>query len=364
MLNSDGLATNTGSKTTVDTTSPKPYPDHDLDILDVHLDHPRLYGSSMNADELGPGTELVGVVRGWRVGPVNLNLFPTLSSVNWLYYETRALAVLNPNRPVVDVPLFIFELREFPSMVRELGEFLRKGWRDPRHLSPKDAAKQHLAYGFGWAPLVSDILKLLDIAEQVERRKQLLLKAERLGGVRRKVKLGSTTFDAGTLLASSWIAACHAAEANWQFDGKEEGWATARLRLLTQLSGVSLESEAFRSVLGFNLPMYTIWNMLPWTWLLDYFSNLGDFMSSTGGHLAYKLDNINLMVHQNIQGKIAWSSIRPALKLAGGSYRCEYKGRRVVTLQLPWPLLFANPSIGQLSKLGSLVVSKVPRSLF
>jgi hypothetical protein len=79
------------------------------------------------------------------------------------------VAGTNPSRPVTNIPIWIQNLVELPKMVKQLGDLLNK----PALLAnPKGAASSYLGYSFGWAPLVDDLLKLLDVQSYVIKRSQ------------------------------------------------------------------------------------------------------------------------------------------------------------------------------------------------
>lgn len=49
---------------------------------------------------------------------------------------------------------------------------------------------------------------------------------------------------------------------------------------------------------------------MPWSWLIDYFGNIGDFLEASGGRLPYKVRDMCIMYHS--VDKIAYQVTRVA----------------------------------------------------
>ena len=82
--------------------------------------------------------------------------------------RVRLLASTGPLTPKVNLPLFIFELKDIPMMLKHAGDLLHK-IKTPSRLSlDKEAAAATLAYQFGWAPLIQDLSKLINFSELVQ----------------------------------------------------------------------------------------------------------------------------------------------------------------------------------------------------
>ena len=90
------------------------------------------------------------------------------------YLVTQALANVNPSNPLVDVPLFLFEFKDFPGMLKNAGDILSGIRNISKGINPKHANDGFLAYQFGWAPLFSDLRKLLNFAKEFEKRQNFL----------------------------------------------------------------------------------------------------------------------------------------------------------------------------------------------
>lgn len=218
---------------------------------------------------------------------------PTLSS-----YTARVLAQTGPLTPKVNLPLFIFELKDIPQMLRHAGNLLHK-IRSPSGLDPvKEAAAANLAYKFGWEPLISDLGKLLNFADHARKRQDQLKKAYSSRGVRRKVTLdelsksvkGSSTVWSvyGSSLSAQWSGLC-----------TSQTWATVRwiVRDPNQYGYSPTFTEGFKTALGLNPGMVpiTVWKALPWSWMIDWFTDISNVMLANYNSIYFKPYRLSIM---------------------------------------------------------------------
>jgi hypothetical protein len=194
------------------------------------------------------------------------------------------LARLNPNVPDVDLPLFLFELREAPKMIRDLGNFLKKP------LQP-DVPGSYLAYQFGWKPLFSDLHKLANLAETISKMESHYETIARKQSASGSLDSYNTSWKGGTQTGSgiSW---------KYEYQLERKVWFSARA-VPVKSAPYFGESphEALRRTLGLNLSASTIWNALPWSWLVDYFVGVGDYLDASRGTSAFDIKSICIMVH-------------------------------------------------------------------
>jgi len=279
---------------------------------------------------------------------------PAETPVNWGYWRTKALANMNPNAPDVDVPLFLFELREFPKMLRDLGDVLRK------KISPRSIPNGYLAYSFGWKPLVSDLLDLFNFADLMEKRKAYLRRLEHGGHVRRS--LGTRTLRDSTVSGGHQVT--FESQAIVRFDLRTHetvrAWYTANAKLLTPLPAASkLETLSRDLVLGLSVSPQTAWNALPWSWLIDYFANTGDLMQAARGGVAFKCTRMCVMATSEVS--LSLSNCKPSngnMSFTGGTLKRTIKRRAVYVNprpQLTWtPILSGH----QMSIIGALITAR------
>lgn len=278
---------------------------------------------------------------------------PAPGTMGWTTWKAKALANINPFRPTVDVPLFAFELREFPGMLRDIGRVLQG------RVKASDVPGGHLAYEFGWKPLINDLRSLLNFQKAVSDTRNRLLDASQGRKLRRK--LGTVT----AVSSPFTVSFPHGTGATWYLDGlesfEETGWCTARVKLIEPLpeDDNSLQSEAFRIAFGFNLSAATIWNAIPWTWLVDWFTNFGDILEARRGMNRWQFEDMCLMVKRTKRKEIIRARNKiGTLDFSGGILTTTEKRRSVVGSDPTLPIAFSPIISGrQLGILAALVTA-------
>lgn len=356
--NSVDISINVGSQVCNDHISSKPYYDGPLDITYSRINPPRVNGVIPRKCDNGTFS---GPVHNYYLAqlwnPANIPALPALAVG---YYTNKALANANPNAPKIDLLAEIFELKDFPGMLRDLGRVLA------RRVRPSDVPGGYLAYRFGWAPLFSDLYTLLHLAEAIEARKKELLAAAQGSGNRLSRTIARNTGSVGLFGNAEFFNTVGPnsqlfATAGWILDYYEKWWYTARQKLISPLHAKTLDTDALWSVLGLDLSAATLWEELPWSWLIDYFVNVGDALSINRGWLKFKIDRLNVMCSQYIEGSINVKYVAEGLSIVPGQL---VKSRKYRTQPLPVPQLIAfRPYLPASSRkiVGSLVTSRALR---
>lgn len=220
--------------------------------------------------------------RGYQNWPVGLGNGPAAA---------RLLANTNPTRPDIQLPVFILELRDIPKMIEHAGALLLRLRRGrPRFgLRPdQEAASALLAYNFGWAPLIGDLKKLVSFSDLTAKRMKEFDRLYSGPGLKRRMNLdtaysqphGFTYGVAGPNPGNSVTA---------QGLSRTIVWGTVRWKPtpapLNSPLRVPPPSDVRRHVLGLSAANITanVWEALPWSWLIDYFVNVGDVLAAKQG---------------------------------------------------------------------------------
>lgn len=257
------------------------------------------------------------------------------------------LARTNPSRPVVDLPVFIGELRELPDLFKRFGDSL-----------PKKIADANLRYQFGIRPLARDLGNLLNFSDEFEKRaREIEALAE--GGLRRKLALwnGTNTESVSSFQSSS--SGPGSTFHSYQKFTSEEVSGFCRWIPTKKMPTTSAERRALarKAVLGLTVDFSTGWQLMPWSWLFDWCGSMGDFLMAER--------NIVPAVPQDVcilTGKTTTLS----LDRVGGTYpagQCQhFDFKRVSKFRSP-----ASPTISahlpglsprQLSILGSIAIQR------
>lgn len=229
---------------------------------------------------------------------------PTIesSSISAEGLGAQAYSQYKPGNPLVNSGVFLAELRDAPMLLRlRLGNLLQLG------------AGAYLNYQFGWKPLVSDIKRLH--RTQVKLHSALeQLKRDNGKPIRRRGPV-KTTFDDSTG-AGTWtgyqymmptLPFSHHASTPVMTRKRtvtNEAWFSARFRYwIPDVGTPQWTKRATRALYGLNPTPSLLWEALPWSWLIDWFSNVGDIVNNVSENAAESLvmDYGYLMHHYKVE---------------------------------------------------------------
>jgi hypothetical protein len=198
----------------------------------------------------------------------------------------------------VDIPNTLLELRELSDLGRSLaniGDLFRPRYLDDL-LDPlggfaelrKWTSDKWLAYQFGVRPVISDVLKALGTSARVSKRIAYLRKTY---GKRTKFRRNLVTTqrsdprsgvyatdDYGGVYPYGDILGRIEYRMSWTYVTTSYcgGYSFQKLQGLDDSDALY---KAYLKDLGFANLQRTAWNALPWTFLVDYFTNIGDLIS-------------------------------------------------------------------------------------
>lgn len=201
-----------------------------------------------------------------------------------------AISRCKPTNSVADVSVALAEvIREgLPHMV---GQTL---WRDRTHAANK-AGSEYLNAQFGWIPIVSEVKKF---ASAVSKADALLAQYERDAGrmVRRRYNFPLKRSVTSTLINSAEAAKLppgvtamqDAANLGMLYRTREtvqrqwfSGAFTYHLpRGYNSRNEVERLALLANKILGVELTPQVLWNIAPWSWAADWFTNTGDVVSN------------------------------------------------------------------------------------
>lgn len=181
----------------------------------------------------------------------------------------------NPSRADVSVPNFVAELRELPGMLH------LKGQEHAKRRPSNSAVEQN----FGWNLLFQDLNRLIDFTALVNKRVKELKGLHKRHGLKRRRQIKSVSYTQVT-----HDVALHSGEANISGDltgvTHDLVWATVRWKPDEpgMPSDDELTHQARLAVHGWDFSSSglasVIWEAVPWSWLADYFGNLGNVLAA------------------------------------------------------------------------------------
>lgn len=275
---------------------------------------------------------------------------------------SEVLKRTNPSRTSVDAVVSLLELRELPGLVKDGYNFAmnRLFKHIPRSVyrKLKIGAKVNLLVQFGLLPIYSDVTKLAQFQSLVDGR---VREFERLQtrGLRRTIPLGtfneSHTVNQATIQSQGVrLKADLHKITEVELRGHIRWYVTRNF----YESDSELRAKAASSVLNRSLDPQAIYELIPWSWLIDYFSNLGDFVSLTRNHVNARHDLVRIMTKTTTTLKSSnhTTSNSGRVTLTPFKNKRVTKNRRAVNAGLTAQAEFLTTQ--QMSILGSLSVLK------
>jgi hypothetical protein len=249
----------------------------------------------------------------------------------------QAYAKTMPRMSEAGVAQFLAEMRDTPRMLKQTGRFFHdlwkvdKGWRDLRNIidphakyepfkDPKRVSEDFLNYQFGWKPFVSDIQKMLNA---YDRSEEFMLQRIKHNDrwLKRTADLGTedtrTVYSTQANAASyqpygeNWNQMMRASLSGTGFSGArsvttvyvnmlKHTWASGLFKYYrpefdTSLADYASGLNALRrnlTLYGANINPSVLYKITPWTWLADWFSNVGS-----------NIDNFNAQLNDGVASK-------------------------------------------------------------
>jgi hypothetical protein len=268
---------------------------------------------------------------------------------------------LRPDKPDFNQAMALLELKDvIPGLAKACANMAnkvrlalaRKGLK-PRKLPPhrklsdkkflsvlgsdsKQTAEYYLAVQFGWLPLLSDILSFTKAYFDNEKRVLQILrdagKPVRRSGTLHK---GSGVTNTGSWTQSGNYANVHMSPgfvtgcynygdwpiSEWKDDWDQTVWFSGQSRyyLPTWPDGSVNNTEVMRRASGLTwITPSNMYNLIPWSWAVDYFTGLGDFIEGTDPGIAdtWIVDYAYIMSQRNYRSSLQCSV---GLRTFGGS---------------------------------------------
>lgn len=283
-----------------------------------------------------------------KTGPSSFVYNPSIIDLS----VTDFAASRDPSKPEVDLPAFVGELKDVPRLFKMAGQsILSRGW---------------LQYSFGWKPLVSDLNRLLDFGRVVDERATKFHNIYNQGGYKASEKplqrssyIGPRTLLSG---ADNYFYGYYR-----QNRGFVHQWRSARWQLdhdpRNDLSTFKGRREAaFRSAYKITPDLASAWQLLPWSWLIDYFAQVGSYLQLRSNRVGLISSQGCLMTH-TVAECIRSDEPRRGCEYSQPYYRSETKRRKVVGYT---PLEGVQPFLtsGQALNLGAVISSKAKWSKY
>lgn len=276
----------------------------------------------------------------------------------------KMLANTNPGRATVSAPVYLAELRDIPHMIKGAGDFLIKlrhikgKWHRQQLLS-RATPEQFLSYQFGWKPLFNDLRSLITFQETVDKRVDELQRLYSNRGLKRRLdNLGSGSNHSEVVQTISSVLG-DLTRARLSKDTQVRMWGTVRWRpayVPKIQDNPALQKLARKAVFGLSIQTEDAWNLIPWSWLFDWFSSCGDVLAANNNRIPSSPQAVNIMTHTKTT--MRWVRSESSWVSGGNSFSTlETLQRNVPGVLLP-TVDIDFLSLRQLSILGALFITR------
>jgi hypothetical protein len=217
------------------------------------------------------------------------NAVPSKGLINFGLWGPKAWARYKPLNPKLSTSQFVAELREIPRLFFEI----RKGLEFFKTLG-----EFYLNVEFGWKPFLADLKHFFtEVVNFNERWAQLLRDngkpVHREGPVWKDIDTTSTTtYSTGSDILSpgyetaayiKWFGSLSNIKCSKTVTTttRQEYWFSGTFRYYLQpFDTVRYQEEIARIIFGVDLTPRLYWELLPWSWLADWVSSVGDSINN------------------------------------------------------------------------------------
>lgn len=257
---------------------------------------------------------------------------------NWLTgYRINALASLNQRAPGVVAKCLptsrsfnllynIAELRELPKLLRDAVVRLRSMEKTLHDL--QNPGSLYLEYKFAWESTVRSIRDMLKMPERISKRINYLLSRNgKLTTLRYRYSYSEPLssipafnyeiYPFDVVLDSASLSGVH----------KVEIRAAVNSRIvLPNIDVPQVKEKLLLRLWGLDPKPSDVYNLIPWTWLLDWFANVGEYVS-----IIETMLNDKSLVNYGLVSFVSEGEMKSSLKLkADGSKATAITGQATV----------------------------------
>jgi len=239
----------------------------------------------------------------------------SITGGNLSSYGNRAYARMRPKVERAGIAQALYELKDAPGMLkttakgfhdlyRSLGgsnavdsnllDRANRVWGNAKHvIGPKPVANQFLNGTFGWVPFVQDVVKVCDVAVNFDKYVQ---QTQETNGqwVKRRFTEADQISDEVIFSIGGADTMCipslgdtiisHGSMTLRRQSLVHQWYTGSFMRYLPEFDGSKFMDPAFRSLkqmmdlYGANISPTTLYRVMPWTWLVDWFVGGADFV--------------------------------------------------------------------------------------
>ncbi|UJQ85474.1 MAG: putative maturation protein [Frobavirus nemorishabitans] len=308
----------------LDGTSPYPYTTAmPCDIDHFQRDTMIMFGQSNSNPLASNFVKITDMVPDYAAGTAMAHLpLPTMPTA--AQDALKVLAFSNPNRGSgADLIQDVMEgYSLLPSSIYKAGKSVFERGADA-----------NLWWQFGMKPLIDDLKALLEHQQRLEQRLREFNSLFQKGGLRRRINLGSHSASDGKVrvaLQSNYVS--------WQADREitttATRWGVVRWTpvgwTMLDISRKEMIGRVRRLLYGGDLSPESLWNKMPWTWLVGWFSTVGLWLKANKNNFPVIAGPVSICTTYQTQFTFSTTSKTSYLQTRGDTISHQTKKRQIV----------------------------------
>lgn len=216
-------------------------------------------------------------------------------------YGATGWSKFKPGKPAADLGVFLAEMKDIPRMMQQAARFFKglspkalKGakYKGQRYSAARKAGEASLSVQFGWMPFLSDMCKFYNAYKTFDDRIKRIIKYngrwERRGGtvLASEDNEGGNEYTYATYFSpaySSMLYSLSSCRCTRERSTSRNIWFEAAFRYYIpeyKFRDSKWRANAVRQMFGGTISPSVLYEATPWSWLVDYFSNMGDVVSN------------------------------------------------------------------------------------
>lgn len=234
-----------------------------------------------------------------------------------------------PGSPVASAGQFLIELRDLPKVPGLLMATYKVPFRDvPAKLLDtlsefRALGKDYLNGVFGWKPFVSDVRKMYNLQASIDKRMAQIVR-ENGKAIRKRVTVSSenavtqsrqlyptayvNVYGAGP--TSFYATEPQSTEYTVTRTTKEKIWFVGSFRYWIPDTSSSQWTRRARLALFGALPTpELLYEVVPWSWLVDWFSNVGDVVANVSPNAVDNLQMDYSFIMRHVIQETEWKAV-------------------------------------------------------
>jgi hypothetical protein len=226
-------------------------------------------------------------------------------------WGAKGWADLKPGKPVASMGQFLAELRQLPTLPLKSFRRIIHDYKDI-HGWFRALGKEYLNTEFGWKLFLKDLRDIYRLQQSIDRRLAQLAR-DNGRSIRRRGTLSSNKSTVISVNQTTCLYPVLTTDFYSSLQGTqtitdesfERYWFSARFRYWIPDVGTALwRTRAKRALFGLNPSPSLLWEVMPWSWLADWFGNVGDVLSNMSENAAENLTaEYAFVMHEQVERK-------------------------------------------------------------